>query len=68
MPYLISVIDVYELVLKKPSTHRGSATDKVKQEILHGLGNILTFILLIKILCICIPLGFYLCHSHVSFW
>ncbi|XP_004495778.1 uncharacterized protein [Cicer arietinum] len=36
MPYLISVIDVYELVLKKPSSY----SDKVKQEILHGLGEI----------------------------
>lgn len=44
MPYLISVIDVYELVLKKPSSYGGNATDKVKQEILHGLGNTLIFI------------------------
>lgn len=42
MPYLISVIDVYELVLKKPSSY----SDKVKQEILHGLGKVLVFILL----------------------
>ncbi|KAL1339802.1 hypothetical protein AAHE18_U067100 [Arachis hypogaea] len=40
MPYLISVIDVYELVLKKPSNYGGSAPDKVKQEILHGLGEL----------------------------
>jgi len=44
MPYLISVIDVYELVLRKPSSYRGNAADKVTQEILHGLGNISIFI------------------------
>ncbi|XP_058754253.1 uncharacterized protein LOC131627411 isoform X2 [Vicia villosa] len=36
MRYLISVVDVYEHVLKKPSNY----SDKVKQEILHGLGEI----------------------------
>lgn len=36
MRYLISVIDVYEHVLKKPPSY----SDKVKQEILHGLGEI----------------------------
>ncbi|XP_061349388.1 uncharacterized protein LOC133294681 isoform X2 [Gastrolobium bilobum] len=40
MPYLVSVIDVYELVLKKPSSYSGNAADKVKQEILHGLGEL----------------------------
>ncbi|KOM55061.1 hypothetical protein LR48_Vigan10g095300 [Vigna angularis] len=40
MPYLISVIDVYELVLRKPSSYHGSAADKVTQEILHGLGEL----------------------------
>ncbi|KAL2994147.1 hypothetical protein AAZX31_10G150200 [Glycine max] len=40
MPYLISVIDVYELVLRKPSSYRGNAADKVTQEILHGLGEL----------------------------
>ncbi|TKY52157.1 MON protein [Spatholobus suberectus] len=40
MPYLISVIDVYELVLRKPSSYHGNAADKVKQEILHGLGEL----------------------------
>ncbi|KAL5196028.1 Protein MON2 [Glycine soja] len=40
MPYLISVIDVYELVLRKPSSYRGNAADKVMQEILHGLGEL----------------------------
>ncbi|KAK7269248.1 hypothetical protein RIF29_21968 [Crotalaria pallida] len=40
MPYLISVIDVYELVLKKPPSYGGNAIDKVKQEILHGLGEL----------------------------
>lgn len=41
MRYLISVVDVYEHVLKNPSSY----SDKVKQEILHGLGNVLIFIL-----------------------
>ncbi|XP_027363555.1 protein MON2 homolog isoform X3 [Abrus precatorius] len=40
MPYLVSVIDVYELVLRKPPSYSGSAADKVKQEILHGLGEL----------------------------
>ncbi|KAH1037547.1 hypothetical protein GYH30_056745 [Glycine max] len=40
MPYLILVIDVYELVLRKPSSYRGNAADKVMQEILHGLGEL----------------------------
>jgi hypothetical protein len=43
MRYLISVIDVYEHVLKKPPSY----SDKVKQEILHGLGNVLVFVLLL---------------------
>lgn len=47
--YLISVIDVYELVLKNPPSYG----DKVKQEILHGLGNVLIFILSFEILFIC---------------
>lgn len=42
MHYLISVIDIYEHVLKKPPSY----SDKVKQEILHGLGNVLVFVLL----------------------
>jgi hypothetical protein len=56
MRYLTSVIDVYEHVLKKPSSY----SDKVKQEILHGLGNVSVFILVT-------PLSFYLHHSQVSF-
>ncbi|KAE9589615.1 putative mon2, dimerization and cyclophilin-binding domain, guanine nucleotide exchange factor [Lupinus albus] len=40
MPYLISVIDVYHLVLKRPPSYSGNAIDKVKQEILHGLGEL----------------------------
>jgi hypothetical protein len=56
MRYLTSVIDVYEHVLKKPSSY----SDKVKQEILHGLGNISVFILVT-------PLSLYLHHSQVSF-
>ncbi|XP_057428079.1 uncharacterized protein LOC130721323 isoform X3 [Lotus japonicus] len=40
MPYLVSVVDVYELVLKTPSNFSGNSTDKVKQEILHGLGEL----------------------------
>ncbi|KAK7277858.1 hypothetical protein RJT34_22877 [Clitoria ternatea] len=40
MSYLISVIGVYERVLRKPSNYSGNAADKVKQEILHGLGEL----------------------------
>ncbi|KAL2325430.1 hypothetical protein Fmac_024488 [Flemingia macrophylla] len=39
-PYFISVIDVFERVLRKPSSYHGNAGDKVKQEILHGLGEL----------------------------
>lgn len=38
MPYLTSVLDIYEFVLQK-SNYCGNAASKVKQEILHGLGN-----------------------------
>ncbi|XP_019187108.1 PREDICTED: protein MON2 homolog isoform X1 [Ipomoea nil] len=40
MPYLTSVLDVYELVLCKSPSYDDSATSKVKQEILHSLGDI----------------------------
>lgn len=39
MPYLMSVLDIYEFVLQKSTNYCGSAASKVKQEILHGLGN-----------------------------
>lgn len=39
MPYLVSVIDVYEVVLQKSPNYSSGATNKVKQEVLHGLGN-----------------------------
>lgn len=37
--YLNSVLDVYELVFQKSSSYTGDTATKVKQEILHGLGN-----------------------------
>ncbi|XP_021281523.1 protein MON2 homolog isoform X1 [Herrania umbratica] len=40
MPYLVSVIDVYEIVLQKSPNYSGTATNKVKQEVLHGLGEL----------------------------
>lgn len=42
MTYLVSVLNVYELVLQKSPHYSGNAANKVKQEILHGLGNDLT--------------------------
>ncbi|KAK9292717.1 hypothetical protein L1049_020696 [Liquidambar formosana] len=39
MPYLKSVLDVYELVLQNSTNYAGSTVGKVKQEILHGLGE-----------------------------
>lgn len=40
MPYLESVLDVYELVLQKSTNLTGNAASKVKQEILHSLGEL----------------------------
>ncbi|KAF8388070.1 hypothetical protein HHK36_026736 [Tetracentron sinense] len=40
MPYLKSVLDVYELVLQRSPRYGGNAASKVKQEILHGLGEL----------------------------
>lgn len=40
MPYLESVLDVYESVLQKSPNYSDNAASKVKQEILHGLGNV----------------------------
>lgn len=39
MPYLNSVLDVYEFVLQKSPNYTGNAAGRVKQEIVHGLGN-----------------------------
>lgn len=41
MDYLKSVLEVYELVLQSSKNYGGNAASKVKQEILHGLGNTL---------------------------
>ena len=41
MDYLKSVLVVYELVLQNSKNYGGNAASKVKQEILHGLGNTL---------------------------
>ncbi|XP_048591161.1 LOW QUALITY PROTEIN: protein MON2 homolog [Brassica napus] len=38
--YLNSVMDVYELVFQKSSSYTGDTATKVKQEILHGLGEL----------------------------
>ncbi|XP_059649380.1 uncharacterized protein LOC132295225 isoform X2 [Cornus florida] len=40
MAYLKSVLDVYELVLQESLNCGSNATSKVKQEILHGLGEL----------------------------
>lgn len=41
MQYLKSVLDVYDIVLRNPTACSDMAANKVKQEIIHGLGNIL---------------------------
>ncbi|KAI9098922.1 hypothetical protein K1719_024689 [Acacia pycnantha] len=40
MPYLVSVLDIYELILEKPPSYGSNAATKVKQEVLHGLGEL----------------------------
>ncbi|XP_071711861.1 uncharacterized protein [Rutidosis leptorrhynchoides] len=40
MPYLKSVLDVYDLVLRNPTASSDVAANKVKQEIIHGLGEV----------------------------
>lgn len=40
MAYLKSVLDVYEHFLLESPSRRDKAIDRVKQEILHGLGNL----------------------------
>ncbi|KAA8544984.1 hypothetical protein F0562_019799 [Nyssa sinensis] len=40
MAYLKSVLDVYELVLQNSSNYDGNTASKVKQEILHNLGEL----------------------------
>lgn len=42
MPYLVSVLDVYEVVIQRSPNFSGSTTNKVKQEVLLGLGNALS--------------------------
>ncbi|KAA3472809.1 protein MON2-like protein isoform X1 [Gossypium australe] len=39
-PYLVSVLDVYEVFLQKSPNYNGSTTIKVKQEVLLGLGEL----------------------------
>lgn len=48
LPYLQSVLEVYDSVLRKSANYSGDAAIKAKQEIIHGLGNKLS--LLIKAL------------------
>lgn len=38
--YLKSVLDIYEHALQTPTNHNGIAASKVKQEIIHGLGEL----------------------------
>lgn len=40
MPYLESILDVYKHILVQLPNYNGSAAAKVKQEILHGLGEL----------------------------
>lgn len=40
MPYLKSVLDVYEIVLRNPTACSDIGANKVKQEIIHGLGEV----------------------------
>ncbi|KAJ6846953.1 protein MON2-like protein isoform X4 [Iris pallida] len=40
VPYIKSMLDVYELVLERSPNYRGNAANKVKQEILNGLGDL----------------------------
>ncbi|CAN1245367.1 Protein MON2 homolog [Linum grandiflorum] len=40
MPYLTSILEVYEHVMQRPSSFGGNATSKVKQEVIHGLGEL----------------------------
>ncbi|KAL4582852.1 hypothetical protein LXL04_007413 [Taraxacum kok-saghyz] len=42
MPYLKSVLDVYDIVLRNPTACGDMAANKVKQEIIHGLGEVYT--------------------------
>lgn len=39
LPYLNSILDVYGHILQKSPNYNDNAASKVKQEILHGLGN-----------------------------
>lgn len=48
MPYLDSVLDVYEFVFQKSPIYSNSTASKVKQEILNGLGNLLQFFISVK--------------------
>lgn len=41
MPYLKSVLDVYEFILQRTPNYNSNAASKVKQEILQSLGNAL---------------------------
>ncbi|KAF2298518.1 hypothetical protein GH714_023926 [Hevea brasiliensis] len=40
MPYLISILGAYKHVIQKSTNYTGNAASKVKQEILHGLGEL----------------------------
>lgn len=40
MPYLKSVLDVYDIILRNPTSCNDMVANKVKQEIIHGLGEV----------------------------
>ncbi|PWA64388.1 ARM repeat superfamily protein [Artemisia annua] len=48
MPYLKSVLDVYDIVLRNPTACNDMAANKVKQEIIQGLGKCPCYICLEK--------------------
>jgi hypothetical protein len=45
-----SVLDIYEVVLQTSPNYKNDSTDKVKQEVLRGLGNLQTFYVLFRAL------------------
>ncbi|GJW24696.1 protein MON2 homolog isoform X1 [Tanacetum coccineum] len=42
MPYLKSVLDIYDIVLRNPTASSDMAANKVKQEIIQGIGEVYT--------------------------
>lgn len=46
--YVKSVLDIYELVLQTSPNFKNDSTDKVKQEVLRGLGNLLPSVVILQ--------------------